>query len=279
MEGAKTMGSLLKKVSFNGFMLAIGLLMIIPFVFMISASLKAPADVFINPLNIIPDEIFTFNYETLFNHEYYFKWYWNSIRVVVLTVIFRGVFVTMAAYAFARLEFKGKELLFLLLLSAMMIPQDTTIVARFLLYGVMGLNNTQWAIILPATFDVFFIFLLRQFFMGIPKDLSEAAIIDGASHFGIYFRIMIPLSVPVLITMTLFTFIWTWNDFVNPFIFISDIEKQLVTVGLEYFQLEAGQNYALQMAGSCLIVLIPMALFAFLQKYFIEGITMTGVKG
>ncbi|WP_182200285.1 carbohydrate ABC transporter permease [Paraliobacillus salinarum] len=273
------MGSLLKKVSFNGFMLAIGLLMIIPFVFMISASLKAPADVFINPLNIIPDEIFTFNYETLFNHEYYFKWYWNSIRVVVLTVIFRGVFVTMAAYAFARLEFKGKELLFLLLLSAMMIPQDTTIVARFLLYGVMGLNNTQWAIILPATFDVFFIFLLRQFFMGIPKDLSEAAIIDGASHFGIYFRIMIPLSVPVLITMTLFTFIWTWNDFVNPFIFISDIEKQLVTVGLEYFQLEAGQNYALQMAGSCLIVLIPMALFAFLQKYFIEGITMTGVKG
>ncbi|GEN56467.1 sugar ABC transporter permease [Halolactibacillus alkaliphilus] len=273
------MGSLLKKVSFNGFMLLIGLMMIIPFVFMISASLKAPADVFINPLNIIPDEIYTFNYETLFNHDYYFKWYWNSIRVVILTVVFRGAFVTMAAYAFARLEFKGKELLFLLLLSAMMIPQDTTIVARFLLYGIMGLNNTQWAIILPATFDVFFIFLLRQFFMGIPKDLSEAAIIDGASHFGIYFKIMIPLSIPVLITMTLFTFIWTWNDFVNPFIFISDIDKQLVTVGLEYFQLEAGQNYALQMAGSCLIVLIPMALFAFLQKYFIEGITMTGVKG
>ncbi|GHI00043.1 carbohydrate ABC transporter permease [Neobacillus kokaensis] len=273
------MGTLLKKVSFNAFMIMIGLLMVVPFIFMISASFKAPADVFVNPMQIIPDKIFTLNYKTIFNHEFYFQWYWNSIQVVVLTVLFRGIFVTMAAYAFARLNFRGKNILFLLLLCSMMIPPDTTIVSRFLLYGYLGLNNTQWAIILPATFDVFFIFLLRQFFMSIPKDLTEAAIIDGASHIRIFFKIMLPLSVPVLITMALFTFIWTWNDFVNPFIFISDIEKQLVTVGLEYFQLEAGQNYALQMAGSCLIVLIPMILFGFLQKYFIEGITMSGVKG
>ncbi|GAB6989256.1 carbohydrate ABC transporter permease [Paenibacillus pini] len=273
------MGTLLRKSVFNIIMLVIGLLMVIPFIFMISASLKAPADVFVNPMQIIPEHIYTLNYETIFHHKYYFHWYWNSISTVVLTVVFRGLLVTMAAYAFARLTFPGKNILFLFLISAMMIPSDTTIVAKFMLYKYLGLINTHWVIILPAAFDVFFIFLLRQFFMGIPKDLTESALIDGASHYGIYFKIILPLAVPALITMGLFTFIWTWNDFISPFIFINDINKQLVTVGLEYFQLEAGKNYALQMAGACLIVLVPITIFAALQKYFVQGIAMSGIKG
>jgi len=275
------MGSLLafKRPIFGLAMLLFGVLMITPFIFMLSFSLKPTSEVFIHPLQLIPQKLYLVNFERLFAHEYYFNWYRNSIVVVFLTILLRSFFVTMAAYAFARLHFKGKNIMFLLLISTMMIPPDTTIVARFLLYKYMHLVNTHWVIILPAIFDVFFIFLLRQFFTGIPKELSESALIDGCSHFKIYYRIILPLAVPALVTMALFTFIWSWNDFVNPFIFISSIQKQLVTVGLEYFQKEAGRDYAMQMAGACFIVIAPIAMFALSQRFFIQGIVMTGIKG
>lgn len=266
------------KVLFSIGMLLFGLIMIVPFIFMISASLKPTAQVFVNPLNIIPETLYWDNYKAIFAHPYYFKWYWNSIKVVVFTIGFRLVIVTMAAYAFARLKFKGRDALFFLMLATMMIPSDTTIVARFLLYKSLNLIDTQWAIVLPATFDVFFVFMLRQFFMGIPYELNESGLVDGASQYQIYYKIILPLAVPPIITMVLFTFIWTWNDFVNPFIFISSIDRQLVTVGLEYFQQQAGSDYALQMAGACIIVIIPIILFVASQKYFIEGIASSGIK-
>ncbi len=257
----------------------LGLMMIVPFLFMISAALKPNALIFSEPLKFIPDQIYWNNFKTIFHHEYFFKWYGNSIYIVVLTVIARFVVVTMAAYAFARLNFPFKEAIFFLFISTMMIPADTTVIARYMLYKSLHLYNTEWALIIPATFDVFFIFLLRQFFSGLPKEISEAAVVDGCSQFKIYYRIILPLAVPALVTMLLFTFIWTWNDFVNPFIFISSIDKQVVTVGLEYFQQQAGTDYGLQMAGACIIVIIPIILFAFSQKYFVEGIASSGVKG
>lgn len=272
-------GAVLTKWIYSIGMLLIGVLMVVPFVFMISASLKPTAQVFINPLNIIPDTLYWDNYKRIFTHPHYFQWYWNSIRVVVITIVCRAVLVTMAAYAFARLQFKGKNVLFMGMLATMMIPSDTTIVARFLMYQSLNLIDTQWAIIIPATFDVFFVFMLRQFFMTIPKELSESALVDGCSQYRIYYRIILPLAVPPLITMVMFTFIWIWNDFINPFIFISSIDNQLVTVGLEYFQQEAGRDYALQMAGACLIVVIPIVLFVVSQRFFIEGIANTGIKG
>ncbi|MBQ4899240.1 carbohydrate ABC transporter permease [Paenibacillus sp. Marseille-P2973] len=257
----------------------LGLMMVVPFLFMISAALKPNALIFSEPLKFLPDQIFWDNFKTIFHHEYFFKWYGNSIYIVVLTMITRFIVVTMAAYAFARLTFPLKNTIFFLLISTMMIPADTTVIARYMLYRSLHIYNSEWALIIPATFDVFFIFLLRQFFAGLPKEISEAAVVDGCSQFKIYYRIVLPLAVPALVTMLLFTFIWTWNDFVNPFIFISSIDKQVVTVGLEYFQEQAGTDYGLQMAGACIIVIIPILLFAFSQKYFVEGIASSSVKG
>lgn len=258
----------------------IALLMIFPFIFMISASLKTTAAAFDQPLaNIIPKDIYWDNYKTLFANPNYFIWIGNSFKVVVLSILLRGIVVTMAAYAFARLNFKGKSVLLFLSLSTLAIPSDTTIVARYLLYKYLHLLNTHWALIIPAVFDVFFLFLLRQFFMGVPKEITEAAIIDGCSHYRVYYRIILPLAVPALMTMVIFSFVYIWNDFAGPFIFISSQKMQLVTVGLQYFTSVAGANYSLQMAGASIVVLLPIILFTFAQKYFIEGIASSGVKG
>lgn len=288
MGGAEKMGALLKSrlyavkpatLIYSVLMLFIGLVMITPFVFMISGALKTTEQMFLEPLNIIPDQLNWNNYIDVFRHKYYFIWYMNSFIVVLATVLLRGLFVTLAAYAFARLQFRFKEVLFLIMIAKMMIPPDTTIVARYLLYNYMHLIDTHWALILPAIFDVFFLFLLRQFFMGIPKEISEAGIIDGCSHFKIYYKIILPLAKPAIVTMVLFTFIWIWNDYISPFVFINDIKIQLLTVGLQYFQGEAGADYALQMAGASIAIIPTVILFSFLQRYFIEGIVAGGVKG
>ncbi|MDF2652149.1 MAG: carbohydrate transporter permease [Paenibacillus sp.] len=281
------MGTLLEKrkisvstLLYSILVFVIALLMIFPFIFMISASLKTTAAAFDQPLaNIIPKDIYWDNYKTLFANPNYFIWIGNSFKVVVLSILLRGVVVTMAAYAFARLNFKGKSVLLFLSLSTLAIPSDTTIVARYLLYKYLHLLNTHWALIIPAVFDVFFLFLLRQFFMGVPKEITEAAIIDGCSHYRVYYRIILPLAVPALMTMVIFSFVYIWNDFAGPFIFISSQKMQLVTVGLQYFTSVAGANYSLQMAGASIVVLLPIILFTFAQKYFIEGIASSGVKG
>jgi multiple sugar transport system permease protein len=132
---------------------------------------------------------------------------------------------------------------------------------------------------LPAAFDVYFVFMLRQFFTSIPKELSEAAIIDGCNHFRIYYKIMLPLSKPPIVTMILFTFIWLWNDYANPYVFINNIKNETLTVGLTFFQGLAGANYALQMAGATLAIIPAVIFFTVSQKYFIEGIASTGIKG
>ncbi|SDG20271.1 carbohydrate ABC transporter membrane protein 2, CUT1 family [Fontibacillus panacisegetis] len=269
-----------KKLLFSVIMLLVGILMIVPFIIMISSSFKTQAMVFESPFTtIIPETITWENYSSIFKDEYYFGWYFNSLRVVVLTIVLRGIFVTMAAYAFAKIEFRLKNVLFMVFISTMMITPDTTIVSRFLFYKNIGLTDSYWALVLPAAFDVYFIFMLRQFMMGIPKELSEAAVLDGCGHFRIYSKIIMPLIKPPLVTMVLFTFIWSWNDYANPYVFINTIKSQTLTVGLTTFQGLGGANYALQMAGATLAVIPTVVLFSFLQKYFVEGIASTGVKG
>jgi multiple sugar transport system permease protein len=206
-------------------------------------------------------------------------WYWNSIRITLITMPLRGFLVSLAAYAFARMRFRGKNALFLLFMATMMITPEATIIPRYLMYKGMGLVDTQWAIVVPAVFDVFFLFMLRQFFMTIPRELSEAAFIDGTGHFWVYSRIVLPLSKPALVTMVLFTFIWMWNDYVNPFVFINSMEKQMITTGLQFFQAREGANYALQMAGATFAVIPTVILFTFTQKYFVQGIATSGIKG
>jgi multiple sugar transport system permease protein len=257
----------------------VGLFMITPFVFMISASFKHPGLVFVEPLRIIPKVIYMGNFKRVLADPLYPLWYWNSIRIVLITIPLRALLVSLAAYAFARLQFKGKNAIFLLFMSTMMITPEATIVPRYLMYKTFRLIDTQWAIIIPAVFDVFFLFMLRQFFMTIPKELSEAAFIDGYGHLRIYWRIVVPLSKPALVTMVLFTFIWMWNDYVNPFVFINSMKKQLITTGLQFFQSREGANYALQMAGATFAVIPTVFLFSFTQRYFVQGIATSGIKG
>jgi multiple sugar transport system permease protein len=258
---------------------AAGLFMILPFVFMLSASFKPNGLVFVDALRIIPRTLFLENYRRIFSDPLYPLWYWNSVRIVLITIPVRGLVVSLAAYAFARLAFRGREALFLLFMATMMITPEATLVPRYLLYKGIGLIDSQWAIIIPAVFDVLFLFMLRQFFTTIPRDLSEAALLDGYGHLRIYMRIILPLAKPAMITMVLFTFIWIWNDYANPFMFINSMKKQMITTGLQFFQAREGANYALQMAGATFAVIPTVILFTFTQKYFVQGIATSGIKG
>ncbi len=258
---------------------AAGLFMITPFVFMLSSAFKPNGLVFVEPLRIIPQVLFLDNFKRIFADPLYPVWYWNSIRVVLITLPLRAFLVSLAAYAFARLRFRGKDFLFLLFMATMMITPEATIIPRFLMYKAFGLVDTQWAIVFPAVFDVLFLFMLRQFFMTIPRELSEAAFLDGYGHLRIYARIVLPMSKPAMVTMVLFTFIWIWNDYVNPFVFINSMHKQLITTGLQFFQAREGANYALQMAGATFGVIPTIILFTVTQRYFVQGVATSGIKG
>jgi len=258
---------------------AAGLFMITPFVFMLSSAFKPNGLVFVEPLRIIPKVLFLDNFKRIFADPLYPVWYWNSVRVTLITLPLRALLVSLAAYAFARLAFRGKNFLFLLFMATMMITPEATIIPRFLMYKAFRLVDTQWAIIIPAVFDVLFLFMLRQFFMTIPRELSEAAFLDGYGHLRIYARVVLPLSKPAMVTMVLFTFIWIWNDYVNPFVFINSMNKQLITTGLQFFQAREGANYALQMAGATFAVIPTIVLFTVTQRYFVQGVATSGIKG
>jgi len=258
---------------------AVGLFMITPFVFMLSSAFKPNGLVFVEPLRIIPQHLFLDNFKRIFADPLYPVWYWNSIRVTLITLPLRALLVSLAAYAFARLRFRGKDFLFLVFMATMMITPEATIIPRFLMYKAFRLVDTQWAIVIPAVFDVLFLFMLRQFFATIPRELSEAAFLDGYGHLRIYARVVLPLSKPAMVTMVLFTFIWIWNDYVNPFVFINSMNKQLITTGLQFFQAREGANYALQMAGATFGVIPTIVLFTVTQRYFVQGVATSGIKG
>lgn len=285
MEGTEKMGTLLKKDKKLRMLLhsiaaiLLGLTMIFPLLIMVSITLKPEASIFIKPLQLIPDQIYWGNYTVVLSNKYFPSWYGNTILIVIFTLLCRGFVVTLAAYAFARLKFRGRDALFLLALSGLMITSDTTIVARYLLYKYLGLIDTMWVIVLPGAFAVFFLFMMRQFFFSIPMELSEAALIDGCNHFKIYYAIILPLMKPALMTMTVFTLIWTWNEYTDAFIFITRIDRQMISVGLKYFADANGARIGAQMAGASFGIIPPILLFLFTQKYFVEGIASSGIKG
>jgi multiple sugar transport system permease protein len=279
IAGARRRRELAVRALLSVLVFAAGLFMITPFVFMLSAAFKPNGLVFVEPLRIVPKTLFLENFRRILTDRLYPVWYGNSVRIALITIPVRGFLVSLAAYAFARMRFRGKNALFLLFMATMMITPEATIIPRYLMYKGMGLVDTQWAIVVPAVFDVFFLFMLRQFFQTVPRELSEAAFIDGTGHFWVYSRIVLPLSKPALVTMVLFTFIWMWNDYVNPFVFINSMEKQMITTGLQFFQAREGANYALQMAGATFAVIPTVILFTFTQKYFVQGIATSGIKG
>ena len=262
-------------------MLIIGILCIYPFIFMLSSSFKLSGDVLLHPFQIIPNPATLDNITGLFKDEYYNfpRWYWNTILMTGTTLILKYFIITMTAYGFSKIHFKGRDGIFLMLLAAMMIPTDIMIMPRYIIFKNLHMLNTMWSIVIPSCVDVYFVFLLRQSFISIPESISEAAKIDGCNHLTIYYRIIMPLAKPAIATMILFSFVWTWNDYMSPYLYISDINKQMLSVGIKLFAAGQVQDYGSQMAAASLVLLPIIVMFMFCQRYFIEGVTSSGVKG
>lgn len=262
-------------------LIAMGILCIYPFLFMISSSFKVSGDVLQYPIKLIPDHITLSNFSSLFGDEYYDfgKWYMNTIVMTVSTILIKTFIVSMTAYAFAKIHFKGRDMIFLILLSSLMIPGDIMIIPRYIIFKQLHILDTMWALVLPATFDIYFVFMMRQAFMSIPDSISEAAKIDGCSHFKIYTRIILPLAKPSIVTMILFTFVWSWNDYMGPYIFITSIGKQMLSVGIKIFTEGQATDPALQMAAATVVLVPVLVLFFFSQRYFVEGVNSSAVKG
>lgn len=262
-------------------MAIIALVMLVPFFWMVSTSFKVQGDVFKYPIKWIPETFNISNYYSLFTEQYPFhRFFLNSIIITFACVVGNLATSSLAAYGFARLDFKGRDQIFLFYLGTLMIPFHVLMVPRFLLFRSMGIYNTFWALILPGIFNVIGVFLLKQFFMSIPFELSQSARIDGANEFKIYSRIVLPLAKPGLTSLGILTFVWRWNDYEAPLIFLTDRNLYTVPLGLTLFIDESGiQIIPLIMAAAFLSILPILVIFLSGQKFFIAGITAGSIKG
>lgn len=262
-------------------LVVIGIICIYPFLFMVSSSFKISADVLSKPLQLIPDKIILSNYSDLFGDPYYDfgRWYINTIVMTGTTIFIKLFVVSLTAYAFSKIHFKGRDGIFLVLLTSLMIPGDIMLIPRYIIFKQIHILDTMWSLALPATFDIYFVFMMRQAFIGIPESISEAAKIDGCNHLRIYYRIILPLAKPSMITMVLFTFVWSWNDYMGPYIFISSLNKQMLSVGIKLFTEGTVTDPALQMAAATIVLVPVLIMFFFSQRYFVEGVNSSAVKG
>ena len=262
-------------------MVPFALLFILPLLWMISSSLKMPLEVFRYPIEWIPSSFRWENYLTIFTDQAipFTRLYYNSLFIAFFSLIGQLMFSSLAAYAFAKLNFKGKGLVFMCLLGTMMIPGEVTVIPKFILFYTIGLYNNFWSIIIPGWYSVTAIFLFRQFYRGLPADLFDAALVDGASHFRIWGRIVMPLTKPALISLSILGFIGSWNDYFTPMIFLVRRSLYTVSLGIQAYLLNEAQEYNLTMAASSAAV-VPILLFFIIgQRYFVEGIASTGIKG
>jgi len=258
----------------------LALIFLIPLYWMLVTSLKSDLQTFALPPEWIPSPVEFENYNTVFEEVPFARFTLNSFILVTMNVIGQLFSVTLVAYGFARLRFPGKSFLFLLMLGTLMIPNQVTLVPKFILFAKLGWVNTYLPLILPAfTGSPFLIFLVRQYMMSIPFELDEAAYIDGASRFGVFWRIILPLSRPALVLVVVFTFIDVWNEFLDPLIYLNDPDLFPVSLGLSFFQGQRETAWNLLMAASLMAMTPPLLLFFFAQRQLIGGISVDGLKG
>lgn len=257
-----------------------GVLMILPLLWMLSTSVKTPVEVFEYPIKWIPDQFqWSHHYNVWFGEQSISQYYINSLKIAVVSMV-GAVFIScLAAYGFARIEFKGRDSLFLLYLSMMLIPPQILFVPKFIMFNWMGIFNTYWALILPGIFTIFGVFLLRQFFIGIPKEITEAGLIDGAGHFRIFIQLIVPLAKPAIATLAILDFSWHWNDYENALIFLIDKDLYTIPLGLQNFILENSIDYNGMMAAASAAILPMIIVFVVFQKYIIQGVANAAVKG
>lgn len=255
--------------------------MMIPFLWMFSTSLKQPGAVFTVPLQWLPRPVVFGHYREIWQVVPFGWFFLNSVVVAICVTVGHVLTSAWAAYAFSRLRFPGRDRFFFAYIATMMIPGSVTMIPVFILMKIFGWIDSYRALIIPGIFSAYGTFLLRQFFLSIPKDFEDAAKIDGASSRRIFWQIILPLSKPALATLTLFTFMGNWGSFMWPLLVIDSVEKKTLPIGLTYFQelyQYASPNWPLLMAGS-MVSMVPMILlFLFNQRFFIEGIRLSGVQ-
>lgn len=252
--------------------------MVFPFIWMLLTSLKTYAESIHVPPVLIPEHFQWGNYYEVFELLPFFKFMLNTFIITVVRTAGQLFFCSLAAYAFARIEFPGRNVLFMLALAVLMVPGQVFLLPQYMIMVKLGWLNSLQAVIVPGLFSAFGTFLLRQFFMGLPKELEEAARLDGCNHFQIYWKIMLPLAKPGLIALGIFTTLWSWNELMWPLIVNSSPDSMTLSAGLSSLQGQYLTNYPILMAGSFLAILPMLILFIFLQKQFIEGIAVTGGK-
>ncbi len=257
--------------------------MLFPLVWLVSSSLKHPGKQFVFPPQIIPDPVHFANYADLFRIAPMWVFLYNSAEIAVLAVIGMCLSSALAAFAFARLRFRGRGVLFAILLATMMIPGQVTIIPTFVIMRLLGWVDSHAALIVPSFFgSAFSVFLLRQFYIGIPQDLMDAARIDGAGYGRVFWHVFIPLGMPALTTVAVFNFLWNWNDLLGPLIYLNTQSKMTLTLGLNFLRGRAGSGgayWGVMMAGALLGVVPMLVLYFIGQKYFVQGLARTGLKG
>lgn len=260
-------------------LIALMVTMLMPFLWMVSASLKMDKDVFRFPVQWIPEEPQWDNYVKIWTRIPFLTFFANTTKLTVIITALQLFTSSFAGYAFAKLDFKGKDVIFLAYVASIAIPWQSYMVPQFIMMRRLDLTDTHLALILLQAFSAFGVFLMRQFFISIPNDLIDAARIDGLNEYGIYARIMLPLSKPAIATLTIFTAVFVWNDFMGPLIYLSSQSRKTIQLGLRMFIQQYSADYALIMAAS-LVSLIPViVLFLTFQRFFVEGVASTGIKG
>lgn len=257
------------------------LVTLFPLIWMISTSLKSGDVIFEIPPHFLPDGMHWENYWRAVLEINFLNLFKNTMVITFLQLV-SNVFVSaFVAYGFARFDFPGRNIWFLLVLSTIMLPGEVTMIPVFIGFSEIGWGNSIMPLVIPGFFGgaPVFIFLLRQFFLSVPKDLEESAVIDGANSFKIFYRIFIPLSVPALMTIGIFSFQGSWNDLLGPLIYLNDVDKFTLTLGLSMFKGVMKVEWGPLMAGSIMALLPVLIVFFLAQKYFVEGIKLSGIKG
>lgn len=258
----------------------LSLAFLLPFLWMVSSSLKDTAQIFAMPPALLPSPVRFENYPNALRFIPFLRYLGNTLIVCCGSMAGNLLSCSLVAYSFSVLRWRGRNTFFKLLLASMLLPPQVTMIPVFVIYRLLGLVDTFAPLILPAFLGTpFFIFMLRQFFLGVPRELVEAARIDGCSEWGVYWRIILPLSRPALATVMLFSFIWAWTDFLTPLIYLQDQSRFTLSLGLQQFQESHSAEWGMLMAAATVITLPMVALFLAAQKQFVEGIVTTGLKG
>ena len=260
-------------------LLVIGLTMLVPFFWTLSSSLKYAREIFEYPIKWIPEVLRWSNYEEVWTRVNFLTYYLNTIKLSLIVTIGQVVTCSLAAYSFAKMDYPGRDKIFLCYLATMMVPWHAIMIPQFIIIKNLGFYDSHWSIILMNLFSAFGVFLLRQFMLGIPMELSEAARIDGCGELKIYSQIIMPMCKPGLATLVVFTFNFMWNDYMGPMIYLNTDKLKTIQIGLAAFRTEYGAEYGLIMAGTVCSLLPMVLIYCVAQKYLIEGIAFSGLKG